>query len=80
MENKKSKNSKKPRTIALVSEVWFCTLTLPLSQVAFVQVLSIQHRMENSVIKEDVNDVWTYSCGGVGGGGWVIQIQICSGL
>jgi len=27
MENKKSKNSKKPRTIALVSEVWFCTLT-----------------------------------------------------
>ena len=63
MENKKSKNSKKPRTIALVSEVWFCTLTLPLSQVAFVQVLSIQHRMENSVINEDAGDVWTYSGG-----------------
>jgi hypothetical protein len=26
-ENKKSKNSKKPRTIALVSEVWFRTST-----------------------------------------------------
>jgi hypothetical protein len=36
---------------------------LPLSQVAFDQVLSIQHRIENIVINEGINDVWTYSGG-----------------
>ena len=36
---------------------------LPLSQVAFDQVLCIQHRIENTVINEGINDVWTYSGG-----------------
>ena len=36
---------------------------LPLSQVAFDQVLSIQQVMENSTREEQNNDAWTYSGG-----------------
>lgn len=37
--------------------------SLPLSQVAYDQVLNIQQKMENAVITEAVNDVWSYSRG-----------------
>jgi len=36
---------------------------LPLSQMAFNQVLNIQQKMESAVLDEHNNDVWTYPGG-----------------
>lgn len=44
-----------------ITELFF----LPLSQIAYDQVLNIQQGMQSAVITEDSNDVWTYFGGAI---------------